>query len=222
MDIVSIINFLLIAGIIQGFGFNLVTLFFKKKFDKVIVFLNLIVLFISLNNLQRWLIDNGFSSDLFFLKNLLIPWYLMVLPMFYAFTTHFLQIEKKVNDFLKLSLIIFVFEIIIRVCLISYVYHEDPNRDVSIIYKYTAVEDVFNLIYSIFLFVNTVLIVFRRHRLLKFIMVYDDLNWIKWFIRLGCFVILFWTIAVIIKSFTGTVGKPSTHLVHLSPLSIDM
>jgi len=34
-------------------------------------------------------------------------------------------------------------------------------------------------------------------------MVYDDLNWIKWFIRLGCFVILFWTIAVIIKSFTG-------------------
>jgi len=203
MDIVSIINFLLIAGIIQGFGFNLVTLFFKKKFDKVIVFLNLIVLFISLNNLQRWLIDNGFSSDLFFLKNLLIPWYLMVLPMFYAFTTHFLQIEKKVNDFLKLSLIIFVFEIIIRVCLISYVYHEDPNRDVSIIYKYTAVEDVFNLIYSIFLFVNTVLIVFRRHRLLKFIMVYDDLNWIKWFIRLGCFVILFWTIAVIIKSFTG-------------------
>jgi len=203
MDIVSIINFLLIAGIIQGFGFNLVTLFFKKKFDKVIVFLNLIVLFISLNNLQRWLIDNGFSSDLFFLKNLLIPWYLMVLPMFYAFTTHFLQIEKKVNDFLKLSLIIFVFEIIIRVCLISYVYHEDPNRDVSIIYKYSAVEDVFNLIYSIFLFVNTVLIVFRRHRLLKFIMVYDDLNWIKWFIRLGCFVILFWTIAVIIKSFTG-------------------
>ena len=203
MDIVSIINFLLIAVIFQGFCFNLLTLFFKKKFDKVIVFLNLIVLFISLNNLQRWLIDNGFSSDLFFLKNLLIPWYLMVLPMFYAFTTHFLQIEKKVNDFLKLSLIIFVFEIIIRVCLISYVYHEDPNRDVSIIYKYTAVEDVFNLIYSIFLFVNTVLIVFRRHRLLKFIMVYDDLNWIKWFIRLGCFVILFWTIAVIIKSFTG-------------------
>jgi len=203
MDIVSIINFLLIAGIIQGFGFNLVTLFFKKKFDKVIVFLNLIVLFISLNNLQRWLIDNGFSSDLFFLKNLLIPWYLLVLPMFYAFTTHFLQIEKRVNDFIKLSLIIFVFEIIIRVCLISYVYHEVPNRDISIIYKYTTGEDIFNLIYSVFLFVNTILIVFRRHKLLEFIMAYDDLNWIKWFVRLGCFVILFWAIAVIIKSVTG-------------------
>lgn len=203
MDIVSIINFLLIAGIVQGFGFNLVTLCFKKKFDKVIVFLNLIVLFITLNNLQRWLIENGFSSNLFFLKNLLIPWYLLVLPMFYAFTTHFLQIDKKVNDFIKLSLIIFIVEIIIRVCLISYVYHEVPNRDVSIIYNYTTLEDIFNLIYSIFLFVNTIIIVFIRHKLLTFIMAYDDLNWIKWFIRLGCFVILFWTIALIIKSFTG-------------------
>ena len=57
MDIDSIIKFLLIGGVIQGFGFNLVTLFIKKKFTKVIVFLNLVVLFISLNNLQRILID---------------------------------------------------------------------------------------------------------------------------------------------------------------------
>jgi AraC-like DNA-binding protein len=203
MDIVSILNFLLIAGVIQGFGFNLVTLCFKKKFDRVIVFLNLTVLFISLNNLQRWLIDNDYSSNLFLFKNLLIPWYLLILPMFYAFTTHFLQIEKRVNDFIKLSLIIFVTEIIIRLCLISYVYHEVPSRDTSLIYNYTTIEDIFNLIYSIFLFINAALIVFRRHKLLEFILIYDDLNWIKWFIRLGCFVILFWTIAVIIKSYNG-------------------
>ncbi len=200
---ISIINFFLLAGAIQGFGFNLVTLFVKKKFDLIIIFLNLTVLFISLNNLQRWLIDNGFTSDLFLLKHLLIPWYLLVLPMFYAFTTHFVKVENRVNDFVKLSLIIFIAEIVIRLSLISYVYHEVPNRSLSLINYYTKIEDIFNLIYSVFLFINASLIIFRRHHLLEYILAYDDLNWIKWFIRLGSFVILFWAAAVAIKSITG-------------------
>ncbi|WP_242085611.1 helix-turn-helix domain-containing protein [Aestuariivivens sediminis] len=178
-------------------------MFVKKKCDRVIVFLNLTVLFISLNNLQRWLIDNGYSSDLFVLKQLLIPWYLLIFPMFYAFTTHFLRVQDKVNDFLKMSLIIFTAEIVIRLCLISYVYYEIPDRDTSVIYNYTKIEDVFNLIYSIFLFVNASLIIFRRHHLIAYILSYDDLNWIKWFIRLGVVVIGFWAVAVFIKTLTG-------------------
>lgn len=66
MDLVSIIYFLLIAGVVQGFGFNLVTIGIKKKTSKVIVFLNLIVLFISLNNLQAWLGYKGLIPDVFF------------------------------------------------------------------------------------------------------------------------------------------------------------
>lgn len=199
----SIINFFLIAGVIQGFAFNLVTMFVKKKCDKVIVFLNLTVLFISLNNLQRWLIDNDYTSDLFLLENLLIPWYVLILPMFYAFTTHFLKVEDKVNDFLKFSIILFVTEIILRLCIISYVYYEVPDRDTFLIKRYTMVEDIFNLLYSIFLFINACLIIFRRHHLISYILSYDDLNWIKWFIRIGTIVIIFWAIAVAIKSLTG-------------------
>lgn len=214
MNIVSIIDFLLIAGVIQGFGFNLVTIFVRKKFNKTVIFLNLVVLFISLNNLQRWLIDSGYSSDLFLLKNLMIPWYLGILPMFYAFTTHFLKIEDKVNDFIKITLIIFVTEFIIRLCLISYVYFEVSNRDTSLIYNYTIFEDIFNLLYSIFLFFNTILIVFRRHKLLEFILAYDDLNWIKTFIKLGAFVILFWAFALVVKSFTE--NEDAYALVQLS------
>lgn len=101
MSIVKIINFLLIAGVLQGFGFNLVTIFVKKKFDKVIIFLNLTVLFISLNNLQAWLIDSGYSSNLFLIKHLLVPWYLLVFPMFYAFTSNFLRIYEAVDWFAK-------------------------------------------------------------------------------------------------------------------------
>lgn len=178
-------------------------MFVKKKCDKVIVFLNLTVLFISLNNLQRWLIDNDYTSDLFLLENLLIPWYVLILPMFYAFTTHFLKVEDKVNDFLKFSIILFVTEIILRLCIISYVYYEVPDRDTFLIKRYTMVEDIFNLLYSIFLFINACLIIFRRHHLISYILSYDDLNWIKWFIRIGTIVIIFWAIAVAIKSLTG-------------------
>lgn len=197
MNFLSIVNFLLIAGVIQGFGFNLVTIFVRKKFGKVIIFLNLIVFFISLNNLQRWLIDSDFFSFSFLLKQLQIPWYVLIFPMFYAFTTHFLRIEERVNDFIKPTIIIFVFEIIIRLCLISYVYYQVPNQDVTIIKEYTNIEEICNLLFCIFLFSNACLIVFKRHRLLEYILAYDDLNWLKWFIRLGSIVIAFWVIAVV-------------------------
>ncbi|PKQ43907.1 helix-turn-helix domain-containing protein [Confluentibacter flavum] len=203
MNFLSIVNFLLIAGVIQGFGFNLVTVFGRRKFGKVVIFLNLVVLFISLNNLQRWLIDNGFSSDLFLLKQLLVPWYVLIFPMFYAFTTHFLKINDKVNDFIKPTLILFAIEIIIRLCLISYVYYEIPNRDVVLIERYTNIEDIFNLIYCTFLFLNAWLLVFRRHHLLEYILAYDDLSWLKWFICLGLVVVIFWAVALSIKTVTG-------------------
>ncbi len=205
MDLISIINFLLIAGVVQGFGFNLVTLFVKKKFDKVIVFLNLTVLFLSLNNLQRWLIDNDFTSTLFLIEQLLVPWYVFIFPMFYAFTTHFLRVEKLVNDFIKPTLIIFILELVIRLCLISYVYYEVPGRNILMIKQYTDFEETFNLVYCIFLFINACLLVFKRHDLLEFILSYDDLNWIKWFIRLGGVVILMWIVAVVFNHINGNV-----------------
>ncbi|MGM5469574.1 helix-turn-helix domain-containing protein [Flavobacteriaceae bacterium LMO-SS05] len=203
MNFISVTSFLLIAGVIQGFGFNLVTIFVRKKFGKVVIFLNLVVLFISLNNLQRGLIDSDFFSFSFLLKHLQIPWYVLVLPMFYAFTTHFLKVENKVNDFVKPTILLFILEIVIRLCLISYVFYEVPNRDGFLIERYTAIEDIFNLVFSVFLFVNSWLLIFRKHHLLEYILAYDDLNWLKWFIRLGLFVVIFWIIAVVIKSISG-------------------
>ena len=198
MDIDSIIKFLLIGGVIQGFGFNLVTLFIKKKFSKVIIFLNLIVLFISLNNLQRLLTDSNFFDFSFLLKQLQIPWYVLVVPIFYAFTAHFLRIENKVKDFIKITVFIFVLEIILRLCLIFYVYYEVPDRDTSLIQDYTNIEEIFNLTYSLFLFLNACLLVFRKNKLLEFILEYDDLSFLKWFIRLGSIVIVFWILAVVL------------------------
>ncbi|UKM66242.1 helix-turn-helix transcriptional regulator [Flavobacteriaceae bacterium GSB9] len=203
MSLVEIINFLLIAGVIQGFGFNLVTLCVKKRFNITIVFLNLTVLFLSLNNLQRWLIENDYVCNLFLIQQLEVPWYMLIVPMFYAFTINFLKVQNKVNNFIKLTLIVFVLELVIRLCLISYVYHEVPNRDTTLIYNYTLIEDSFNLLYTIFFFTNTYLLIFKRHNLLEGIMPYDDLNWIKWFVRIGSIVIGCWAVALVFVIFTG-------------------
>ena len=84
---------LLIAGTIQGFAFNIFTLAKQKKVSKVIVYLNLIVLFLSLNNLQAWLIDKGYSLDNYFIQQFKVPWYLMLFPMFSLFLVHYLNLH---------------------------------------------------------------------------------------------------------------------------------
>jgi AraC-like DNA-binding protein len=149
------------------------------------------------------LIYKEYTSDLFLIKHLEIPWYLLLAPMFYAFTTNYLRIEEKVRDFIKLSFVIFVFEIILRVAIIAYVYYQVPDRDAVIIDRYTWIEDIVNFLYILFLFINASLLVFRKHRLLDFIMGYDDLNWIKWFIKLCSIVLLLWAIALLIKIIYG-------------------
>jgi AraC-like DNA-binding protein len=197
MNVNSFINYILIAGVIQGFGFNLVTLFIKKKISKVIFFLNLIVLFLSLNNLQRFLIDINCFNFSFLLKHLQVPWYFCVLPMFYAFTVYFLSIEKNVNDFIKVSIIIFILEIIIRLILISFVYYNIQDRDVSTIKSYTIIEEIFNLIYGLFLFIKVCFFVFKKNWIQDNILGYDDLNWLKWFIKLNGIAFMFWILSVV-------------------------
>jgi len=166
MNITSIVNYILIAGAIQGFGFNLVTLFLRRKISKPIVFLNLVVFFISINNLQRFLIDINFFDFSFFLNQLQIPWYFLSTPMFYAFTVHFLGLEKKVSDFVRLSVFIFITEIILRLILISYLHYEVPNRDtLSIVRTYTSIEELLDALSGLFLCIRVYFFVYgERYR----------------------------------------------------------
>lgn len=195
MDINSIINFLLVAGVIQGFVFNLVTLFIKKRFNIVVLYLNLVVLFISLNNLQAWLIESGYSSDYFYIKNMLVPWYFFILPMFYAFVIHFLEVDKTIIGFVKFAIVVFVVEIVLRSCVIAYVYYYVEGQNTSLIEEYTVVEDIFNLALSIAIFYKGIELVFKRENTYKEMLSYDDLKWLKLFFKLGGGVMLFWLIA---------------------------
>ena len=193
-------NLLLITGVIQGFVFNAVTLFYNKKFEKVIVFLNLVVLFISLNNLQAWLIENGFSSNVFFVKQMLVPWYSLVFPMFYFFLINYLKINSQLKALLKYSILLFIFELLIRIILIIYVYYYIPNQDDILIKNYTAIEEILNAAVGFFIVIKSSYLVFVEKEKYKFIQSYDDIKWIKVFLILGGLILLFWVFAIIINN----------------------
>jgi AraC-like DNA-binding protein len=190
-------NFLLIAGAIQGFIFNGVTLLSQKKVDKVIIFLNLTVFFLSLNNLQAWLIAKDFRFDFFFLRQFLVPWYMFIMPMFYMFLIHYLKIQDKVKGFLNIAISLFVVELFIR----TYFIMNASESDVSIIKTYTSIEEIVNAAFAILLFCKCLQIIFKQTKLLDFIVSYDDIKWLKRFLILGGFVLGFWILAIVLNTY---------------------
>ncbi|WP_420572175.1 helix-turn-helix domain-containing protein [Kordia sp.] len=193
----SFFNFLLIAGAVQGFIFNGFTLFSKKKVDKVIIFLNLTVFFLSLNSLQAWLIAKDFRFDIFFLRQFLVPWYMFIMPMFYMFLIHYLKIQDKVRGFVQFSIVLFVIELIARtICILN-----TSESEVAPIKMYTSIEELINAAFSIFLFYKCVLIIFKESKLLDFIVDYDDIKWLKLFLVLGGFVLGFWVLAIVFNTY---------------------
>jgi len=179
MNFTAILYFLLVAGAIQGFIFNIATFLARRKIEKPVVFLNLLVLVLSLNNLQSWLIEKGFVPDFFFLKHFVFPWYVLILPMFYAFLIFYLGIEKKRMPFLGLTIAVVVAELVARTIVLGLIDH--GTLDLSVMPMYNAIEDAVTLLYSIFIYSQAIQLIFKYPELYPEILAYDDLNWVKRF-----------------------------------------
>ena len=195
---------LLIAGTIQGFAFNIFTLAKQKKVSKVIVYLNLIVLFLSLNNLQAWVIDKGYSLDNYFIQQFKVPWYLMLFPMFSLFLVHYLKVEGRGKSVLAFFSSVFIMELVLRSMIIMHSYFFLENPEQSFIYRYERIEEVFNAIICIGMISKCAYLVFKEKNLYSFITDYDDINWIRIFLKLGGVVLLFWVFAILIMNITGS------------------
>ncbi|MCM8570001.1 helix-turn-helix transcriptional regulator [Gramella jeungdoensis] len=202
--IIKIINFILLAGVIQGFVFNIFTIHItKKKVGWAVIYLNLTVLVLSLNNLQAWLIEVGFSTNNFFFKQLLVPWYMFISPTFHAFLIHYLRIQKTIKSYIKPAIIIFIIELILRIGLIAYAYYFLADLDDSIIKDYNIFEEIFNAIFNLFIFYKCLRIVFAKQHLYPFILKYDDIGWLRIFLKLGGFVLFLWLVGIIGFNISG-------------------
>ena len=189
----SIFNFFMIAGVIQGFLFILVTSFSKRSRDKSLIFLNLVVLFLSLNNLQIALIDNVFTNSNFFIRNLLLPFYVLVVPCFYIFLIHYLKIEKKVTTFFYVTIALFLIEIGVRLFFLQHFYNENKNEIIS---KYAQIEEVVNAFFSLFIFIKAGILIFRKSNLYKFVLRFDNVMWLKNFMLFGILLLTLWFVAI--------------------------
>ena len=122
------------------------------------LFLGLIVFFISLNNLQAWLIDLGFTCPIVYIKYLRIPWYFLCMPLFYVFLVHYLKIQRKINSFLNLTVGLFIFGIIARILLI---YYTQINNDIDpsiILKKFNSYEEIGSFSYALIILIYPIFI----------------------------------------------------------------
>jgi AraC-like DNA-binding protein len=206
----ELMKLFLISGSIHGILFVIFPLFLKRKIEKPIWYLNGVVFFISLNNLQAWLIEKGYTSSLYFLKNFEFPWYLLIVPLFHLFLIHHLGLEKKVKikDFFRFLLIVLFFEICIRTLLIIICFTN--NLDLAIINLYTKIEEIFNGLYSVVLFILSFFILFTKKETRKQAF-YKNQKWLEHFMIFGAMVLSFWILAIILNF---TVNIAESHYIY--------
>ncbi len=190
----QIFNFFMIAGIILGISFVLTTRLSKRGRHKSVIYLVLVVLFLTLNNIQIVLVESGFFEVNFYLRKLLIPWYLLIFPSFYAFLTHYLKIEQKIYSFVPITIGLFLIEMVVRIGFIPYYFNDNNN---FIVAKYSQIEEIVNAIFAIFLYAKAFLLLFRYANLYQYVLSYDNVRWLKIFMALGSLVILLWLTAII-------------------------
>ncbi len=199
MKIENFFNLFLIISSIHGFIFCAVQYFSKQRKTATFIFINLLVLSISLNNFQSWVLVKDFFRGDNFLKYFEIPWHFLIAPFFYLFLVNYLEVEKKKMNILKIILPTFVLFLLVRLGF----YFNDNNDGVlvsSIFRKYVVIEEIISSIFSLSIFIYSFKI-YKSVRALKEqndINNFDNLKWIGGFFTLGLLVYIFWFIPLLI------------------------
>ncbi len=198
MTVKEIFNLFLLISALHGFLFFFVIIFSKNAKEKSMVFINLLVLTISLNNIQSWILAKNFFIEYFFLDYVHIPWHFLIAPFFYMFLINYLDIQKQSKNLLKIILPVFIIIIIIRIGFISF-FSDNNSADVAYLFeKYTSIEEIFSLIVSLGIFFYAFHILSKKENLFQKILSYDNLKWIYTFFKLGALTYIFWIIALAI------------------------
>ena len=162
------------------------------------LFINLLVLTISLNNIQSWILAKDFFIEYFFLDYVHIPWHFFIAPFFYMFLINYLEIEKRSKNLLKIILPLFLLIISIRIGFVSF-FSDKNTADIAYLFeKYTSIEEIFSLIVSLIIFGYSFQILSKKEKLFTKILSYDNLKWIYSFFKLGLLTYVFWIIALAI------------------------
>lgn len=195
MQLSEFFNLFLIVSAIHGFVFSFF-LFKKTGLDKNTIFLNLLILVITLNNLQSWLL----AKEFLVLDYIQIPWHFLIAPLFYSFVINYLQIEKRFFNITKVLFPFFLISIIFQVVSFSFIKDSASPAEYDLFYeKYTSVEELISFIISISIFFYCYHIIRYKKELFKGVLSYDSLKWLNTFIFLAIISYALWALAVGVK-----------------------
>ncbi|CAM1362879.1 AraC family transcriptional regulator [Tenacibaculum soleae] len=207
MNSATLFNFFLIFSALIGFTFSFILFCSKNGREKSMLYLNLLIISISLNNIQSWALEKQLFQHKFSLDYLQIPWHFLAMPFLYMFLINYLNVSKKAFNILKIIIPVFLVIIITQ---ITFVVSRDdvyPQVDIDYIYeKYTSFEEIFSLVVSFSIFIYSFYILHKKERIFSKIASFDNLKWLFTFFKLTAIGYTLWIIALIIKvkmNYTG-------------------
>ena len=162
--------------------------------NKALLFLNLFVLFFTLHSIQLLLADANLFLLPRFDRKLILPFYALIIPCFYTFITYYIQAENKVFSFVKVSIYLFLVQITVRLLFFFVWNRAEYITNVSC---YFQIEEMWNLGFTIFLFLKLVNLFIKQSKLIEKIRSYDNMKWLRNFLLFGFLIIIFWTLAVL-------------------------
>ena len=192
----SIFNLFLLISALHGFLFCFIILFSKNGREKSMIFINLLVLTISLNNIQSWILAKDFFIEYFFLDYVHVPWHFLIAPFFYMFLINYLEIEKGSKNILKIIVPVFTLIISIRIGFVSFFSDKNTTDATYLFEKYTSLEEIFSLLISLTIFFYSFHILSKKENLFSKILSFDNLKWIYTFFKLGAITYIFWIVAL--------------------------
>lgn len=198
MSTTEIFNLFLLISSLHGFLFYFIILFSKKKRDKSIVFINLLVLVMSLNNAQSWIFSRDFFTNFSFSDYAHFPWHFLIAPFYYTFFIYYLDIKEKSKNLLQIMLPIFILMILLRISFVYYYNSQNIGDNSQLFIKYNSIEEVFSLLVSLFVYGYSFHILSKKEKLFSKILAFDSLKWIYTFFKIGLLTYIFWIVSLAI------------------------
>ncbi|CAA0147754.1 Putative transcriptional regulator, AraC family [Tenacibaculum maritimum] len=207
MNTADLFNLFLLVSAIHGFVFSFILFCSKNGKDRSMLFLNLLILSISLNNIQSWALAEHLFQHKFMLDYIQVPWHFLVAPFFYMFLIHYLDIAERSFNILTYIAPIFILTIASQITFVFYFNDKATNTELDFLYeKYTSFEEIFSLLVSIGIFSFSFYTLYKKEKLFPKILAFDDLQWIYSFFKIGFIMYLLWITALVIKvnlNFSG-------------------
>ena len=213
ISLLDLVNLVFITGVLYGLVFSSTLFLMKRKMGKPLLFLNLQVLFITLNNLQAWLIDMNIISSFVYIRYLRLPWFVLCMPMFYTFLVHYLKLSTKTYRVLEFTIGLFALFALIRTGLIYYTQQQGFAEEQTKIFmdRYSSVEEIICYLYTLCIFILSLSTFYGRRKLFSQIIEFDDLKWIRHFMNLAGLIMAIWLIAILMSIGNGVFSSPEIY-----------